>query len=425
MKIGMQTWGSHGDIRPFLALAEGLQADGHDVTLVITCVDHARHDASQIKNSVTLVNIASPVFKDEATLRRVGESIVNERNPLKQVTNILKLAFFPVEDQMSEAAKQLCEDNDLIIGHFFHYPLQAWAEKTGKPYVTVMLQHTSIATPYLSPPGLPDCGKWINPLLWRLTNALLNRCLKSYANNFRRKLGMQAVNDLIEDVWLSKKLTLIAVSKQLCQRQAGWPDYIEVCGFLNMPNIEMEGTLSKPVEDFIAAGDAPIYMTFGSLMPKDITMQTKTLEMFTDAAKRANCRAIIQTCDAESCGFSSSYDILYVNSLPHRQIFPACKLIVHHGGAGTTQTSSFCGKPSIVIAHIEEQKFWGNELRRLGLTHQVLSRRRVNADILSNEITNAINDKALTANAERVATLMQQENGVVMAVKLINQLSEV
>jgi UDP:flavonoid glycosyltransferase YjiC (YdhE family) len=37
MKIGVQT--SHGDIRPFLALAEGLQLAGHDVTLLITCVD--------------------------------------------------------------------------------------------------------------------------------------------------------------------------------------------------------------------------------------------------------------------------------------------------------------------------------------------------------------------------------------------------
>ena len=39
MKIGMQTWGSHGDIRPFLALAEGLQAAGNEVHLVITCFD--------------------------------------------------------------------------------------------------------------------------------------------------------------------------------------------------------------------------------------------------------------------------------------------------------------------------------------------------------------------------------------------------
>jgi sterol 3beta-glucosyltransferase len=39
MKIGIQTWGSDGDILPFLALAEGLQAAGHQVTVAFTSVD--------------------------------------------------------------------------------------------------------------------------------------------------------------------------------------------------------------------------------------------------------------------------------------------------------------------------------------------------------------------------------------------------
>ena len=38
MKIGLLTWGSHGDIRPFLALADGLQADGHEVHLIVSSV---------------------------------------------------------------------------------------------------------------------------------------------------------------------------------------------------------------------------------------------------------------------------------------------------------------------------------------------------------------------------------------------------
>ena len=40
MRIGLQTWGSEGDIRPFVALADGLNEAGHEVTLVITSVEH-------------------------------------------------------------------------------------------------------------------------------------------------------------------------------------------------------------------------------------------------------------------------------------------------------------------------------------------------------------------------------------------------
>ncbi len=40
MKIGIQTWGSNGDIRPMLALADGLKKAGHSVTLVVSSIDN-------------------------------------------------------------------------------------------------------------------------------------------------------------------------------------------------------------------------------------------------------------------------------------------------------------------------------------------------------------------------------------------------
>lgn len=39
MKIGLQSWGSTGDINPFLALAAALAAAGHSVTLAITSTE--------------------------------------------------------------------------------------------------------------------------------------------------------------------------------------------------------------------------------------------------------------------------------------------------------------------------------------------------------------------------------------------------
>ena len=36
MRIGLQAWGSEGDISPFTALAAGLAAKGHEVTLAVT-----------------------------------------------------------------------------------------------------------------------------------------------------------------------------------------------------------------------------------------------------------------------------------------------------------------------------------------------------------------------------------------------------
>ena len=77
MKIGLQTWGSHGDIRPFVALAKGLQAAGHEVTLVITCVDSDRYTALQAAPPFELQVVASPVVPDRAVLERCGPTFAS------------------------------------------------------------------------------------------------------------------------------------------------------------------------------------------------------------------------------------------------------------------------------------------------------------------------------------------------------------
>jgi UDP:flavonoid glycosyltransferase YjiC (YdhE family) len=87
MKIGMQTWGSHGDIRPFLALAEGLQAAGNEVYLVITCVDSAAYEAIESAHGVRITVLASPVLSPDQQ-EKLGRTTCAIRNPIKQTETI-------------------------------------------------------------------------------------------------------------------------------------------------------------------------------------------------------------------------------------------------------------------------------------------------------------------------------------------------
>src|SRR5471032_1829949 len=132
MKIGMQTWGSHGDIRPFLALAEGLQLAGHEVSLLITCVDSAAYEGMVSRHGVNIRVIASPVITLEEA-EKIGHTAFNTRNPMAQMAAILRLCFAPAEDAMFAAARDLCAESELLIGHYFMHPLQIAAERVGKP----------------------------------------------------------------------------------------------------------------------------------------------------------------------------------------------------------------------------------------------------------------------------------------------------
>jgi UDP:flavonoid glycosyltransferase YjiC (YdhE family) len=415
MKIGLQTWGSHGDIRPFLALAEGLQLAGHEVTLLITCVDSDVYAGVTSAAGVRIRVLASPVITPGEGAE-IGWAIVHARDPLKQMKLILQRCFGPVEDVMFAAARDLAAESDLLVGHYFMHPLQIAAEYAGKPYVSVLLSHAAIPSAYSHPLGWP---RMFNGFLWWLTRGLLHRVLSPYVNRLRMQLGMSPAKDVVSEVWLSPYLTLVAVSPQICERQPDWPDNVQVCGFLDMPNMPLEGELSAALSSFLAAGEPPVYMTLGSWMPPDVADQTDTLRMLTEAARQAGCRAVIQASRWDECGFRPDERIMYVSASPHHLIFPRCAAVVHHGGAGTTQSATLAGKPSIVIAHISEQEHWANELRRIGVAGKLTTRRSVTAQQLAERIKVLRPEMQLRAAA--VARAMAAENGVAKAVALINE----
>jgi UDP:flavonoid glycosyltransferase YjiC (YdhE family) len=421
MKIGMQTWGSHGDIRPFLALAQGLQAAGHEVTLAITCVDHALYQSMDQHNGVKIIMVASPVIADPAEGAKAALTIFNTRNAVKQLSLIFSTLFAPAEAAMFAAAEQLCQESDVLIGHFFLHPLQIAAEKANKPYMTLMFVHSLIPTKFLPPMGFPAWGTLGNQLGWRLLKTLLNLLLKKYPDHIRQQRAMPPSPDMLSKVWASDKLTLIGVSPTIAERQPDWPAHVQLCGFLDMPNFALEGALSDEIVRFLKAGSAPLYMTFGSMLIKDLASQTKSIHLLAAAAKLAGCRAIIQASLWQECGVCSDEHILYVAAAPHHLVFPQCQAVLHHGGAGTTHAATLAGKPSIIVAHIDEQEFWGKELQCKGIAAKVLRRRTATPEKLAKQIQRVLGAPQMRQQAEKMASTMRMENGVATAVRLINE----
>ncbi|GGY48265.1 glycosyltransferase [Pseudoduganella albidiflava] len=420
MKIGLQTWGSHGDVRPFLALAEGLQRSGHEVILVITCVDSDAYARHVSPSGVDIRMVASPVLGPEDA-GKIGATVFNTRDPMRQMAKILRLAFAPVEDRMFAAAERLCEECDVVIGHFFMHPLRAAAQRAGRPYASVMLSHGGIPSACDHPMRSRGGAQWANRLLWWITRLAVNRALLADTNRLRARAGVPPVRDMIDEVWLSPQLTLVAVSPVIAVQQPDWPPGVQLSGFLDMPNIAVEGSVAPELAGFLAAGEPPVYMTLGSWMPADTGWQRETLELLGEAARLAGCRAIIQSADAAACGFTSSDRLLYVRAAPHHAVFPRCSAVLHHGGAGTTQSAILAGKPSVVVPHISEQEHWGRELRRLGIAGTPVHRRKATAAGLAKLIRQALDTPAMTQAAIEAGNAMRREDGVAAAVELVDR----
>ena len=54
-----------------------------------------------------------------------------------------------------------------------------------------------------------------------------------------------------------------------------------------------------------------------------------------------------------------------VGAVNYAEIFPACRAVVHHGGAGTTAASLRAGVPTLILWMADVQVVWGAAVKRL------------------------------------------------------------
>lgn len=421
MRIGIQTWGSEGDVRPLMALAIELSNAGHKVKLIATMpVEVNKYNEIAKKFDFELQYVATPIVKDLEELNNIRHSMIKESNPIKQGAIIMENFFYPVQNEMFSASIDLCKDSDLIIGHYILYPVHIAAEKFKVPNVSVTLSHNIIPSDFTLPTGVPDVGKWAYPLWWKLVRYLLNKSLLASVNDLRNKNALPKAKDIMLDVLPSKILNLIGVSPIFCRKQKDWGQNHQVCGFLNLAEKSDNEELPDSMKQFLNTGEPPVFMNFGSMMPLKSEERKKIFDLFKETAKLANCRIILQIYESEQDLFKSDNKTYYTPPVNHLKIFPYCSAVIHHGGAGTTQSATLSGVPSIVVSFISEQTFWGTELKRIGIAPDVINFNKLTSKKLANKIKSVLNSPHMKEKANEIGKEMKKEDGLKRAVELIN-----
>lgn len=410
MKIGIQTWGSLGDIKPLFHLAQGLCEAGHEVSFVYTSVDASSYDIYLADASFKIISLASPVLADQAAYQSVQRQIFKEKNPLKQVKKILDHLFVPAQEEMFLASQRLCEENDLVIGHFFCYPLHVASRMSHTPYVSVALVHNFFATKNYPPIGMPNFGGKSNLFFWKIVKYFLSQTLIRYPNRLEKQVGLAASKNIVDEIWRSKQLNLIAVSSLIAKPQDDWSADTVVCGFLGTHTTE---AVSEELKRFLQAGDKPIYITFGSVDDTDVDK----LHIFLEVLSQMNMRAIIQT----PIKLLHTNNILTITRAPYDQVFSHCKAIVYHGGAGTTYNVLKAGVPAIIVPHIAEQEFWAHELQKLGVAVAIIKRSCLSSKTLSQAFKKLNGTKEQIENLKNISAISYKEDGVTKAVDAITK----
>lgn len=266
--------------------------------------------------------------------------------------------------------------------------------------------------------GFASKGQLLNRLCWRGMRGIMNLTTGRRMNKSWRKCNLPPTQDALTEAMCSDSLNLIGVSSVFAEQLPDWHEKHKVCGFFELPETSEAWTMPDELKSFLDDGPPPVYMFFGTLQQVD---GDDIVPLMVQAAKKANCRAIIQTLEDSSYSNRRDGDIYYITRVPHRYIFPRCAAVVHHGGAGTTHSVTQAGCPSIVVEYFGDQEIWGRAIRQLK-AGAFLHRRRLTANKLAAAITKVLNTPEIKQKAERLAQQMQQEEGVTTAIKHIEQL---
>lgn len=419
MRIGIQTWGTEGDIRPFLALSRGLVEAGHEVGL--SYADIGFTVSPQLASlSEARCRTPLPLPHDAEEFRRATREIADLRPRSAQFPRILERFLYPAQDLLFADAERLCRENDLVVGHCMLYPLAAAAAKHGRPRAVVLPSPVQPSKEWV-PAGVPHLGRALNGLFWVLGASYFERTFRPPVERFFCSHGLPPPRSILNEVWSAPLLNLVAVSPALFPQPRDWPAHTVVSGALALPE-EPGWQMPESLRRFLDAGPRPVFATFGSMTATagDVAAAAQQL---VDAALGAGCRAIIQSDWTRAAAIPEHPSIYRLSRAPHGEVFPHCAAVIHHGGAGTSHAAARAGRPSIVVAHAVDQLFWGAALRRAGIAGAPLERRSASAQSLAREIRRVVDSREMAANAVRIGEAMREEDGVKAAVERIGALA--
>jgi UDP:flavonoid glycosyltransferase YjiC (YdhE family) len=118
----------------------------------------------------------------------------------------------------------------------------------------------------------------------------------------------------------------------------------------------------EEVASWIAAGTPPICFGFGSI---PVESPADTIAMISAACVQLGERALICSGSTDFGSVPHLEHVKVVGVVNYASIFPACRAIVHHGGAGTLAAGLRAGIPQLILWTLPDQPFFAAQLKRL------------------------------------------------------------
>jgi len=415
MRILILTFGTRGDVQPYVALAHAAIAAGHDAAVCTAEGFRPLVENSGVPYLPMSNDMLDLIQSEMPTMSGVADSY----RLVRRMTAAMRASL---HDQWRAA--QTFEP-DLLIYH---------PKSLGGLHIAERLRirvAVSLPLPFFTPTRafpVPFIARWplggtANRLSYQF-NRLTALAFGGMINTFRRHtLGLAPLSRWSTYLTLTDGRpvpVLYGFSSAVVPVPADYPPHAHVTGYWFLPD---QAAWQPPPElqSFLAAGESPVYIGFGSMgFGKNATARGATI---LEAVRNVGARAVVDTgWGGIDVGSRSTDDVVVVRDIPHEWLLPRTAAVVHHGGAGTTAAGLRAGRPTLICPVLGDQGFWAERVYSLGAGPRPIPIRRLTTANLTERLAQLLAEPHFRSTADRIGDVIRSEDGTDQALQTLDRL---
>lgn len=407
-RIVLATFGSYGDLNPFLALGLELKKRDHDA--VIAAAEGYRADVE--RSGLGFAPVRPDI--DRGDFKMFERALDRVRGP----EVIIRELVMPHVRESYDDLERACTGADLLLSHSLTYAAPVLAEKKNLIWLSVVLQPLMFMSAEDPPVMAP--APWLAAL--RPLGPAFNRALFTFlkasvwywsapVHALRKELGLPKAPNPIFDGQYSPYGTLALFSPLYAEPQLDWPENTLACGFPFLDSDIGGKELDPKLEAFLANGTPPVVFTLGSAA---VMIAGDFYKNAVASVKGYGVRAILLAGPAAKDMTDLPNGIEAYESAPYHALFPRCAAIVHSGGIGTTAQALRAGVPQMIVPFAHDQFDNAARITRMG-AGDALDGRNPTGPELAATLSRLLDDDEIKRRAFQIGAAIRDENGVFLA----------
>lgn len=363
MKFVLAFYGTRGDVEPGIALGRELMLRGHDVQMAVPpdliasvepiglpAVAYGPDTQAWLEDTR---DFWAYFFRNFWKVREVARYFRESREPGIRSWN-----------EMSTTLASVADGADLLItGVSYEELVVDVSEYCGIPLATVLwfpIRVNGCLVPGLPAPVIRTAMKAYEWLVWR--------GVRTVEDGQRRDLGLPQVRGPVSRRLVERGALEIQAYDEMCfpglaaewargdgQRSFNRP-------FVGTLTLELATDADADVVAWISAGSPPICFGFGSI---PVESPADMIAMIGSACEQLGERALVCAGWTDFGSVETPEHVKVVGAVNYATIFPRCRAVVHHGGAGTTAAGLRAGVPTLILWMADVQVIWGAAVKAL------------------------------------------------------------